>query len=732
MPTLPPIVVELKAEGAKLSSELGEAQKHLESFAKSGASTFDKVKESAAKYGTATGAAMTAAGAALEHLSGPMERSRVQLEQAVKNAGYDFEDFKGKIEEVDKKQEHYGHTTADTEQALQKLTSATGDPKKAIDEMGLAADIAAVKHISLSEAAGLVVKMSAGSGKVFKEFGINLKDFGGGADGAAKATEVLQLKLQGMAEVTAKTFSGRVEEMKVKVEDFAAHIGQKLAPVLVTAGPLIMGLSQALPLLGQAFTLAMGPAGVAVLVLAGLADAFVQLTRHQQEAIVTAKDFGTGYEDHVIAKLIETKKAADDAAAAMHMTSASQTVDMAKNVDDMEKYTIGQRKLAQVQDDFNNILKKSPEYAQEFIDKANKAHISTTGWQEALDAQNVSQAHARDLTAEHAKAIDGLTAAAKDQKTTVTEAKVAIKDYTQDAAEGLRIVTQSNKDAEKSYADHQKAVGSLYDTWGPRNAAIILQLGLTNAAIDSMAKAAIASTKDVDTGFAAMGDAVSHFGTQTHITAQDVEKFYKKMAKDAAEWETTVKKLLQSGLNDDIIDPLIKAGPKAAELAKATLAEVAKQGPEVLNALEGQVLEAKANTEQAVLDAKGTIIAASAEIHAAISGWAADMPGNLTVTYGQMRAHKKGGWVDYVPSGAAVPAIVHGGEFVLSTAMLAGQQAVPGRVAAAIGGGGGMTNYVTINAGVGTDPAALGRAVREALRADVRVNGYGSGSPVLV
>ena len=66
---------------------------------------------------------MIAAGAALEKVAGPLERAQAQLHQAVANAGFEFDDFAGRIKMAEDKQVHFGHTQADTDQALQKFRS---------------------------------------------------------------------------------------------------------------------------------------------------------------------------------------------------------------------------------------------------------------------------------------------------------------------------------------------------------------------------------------------------------------------------------------------------------------------------------------------------------------------------------------------------------------------------------------------------------------------------------
>jgi hypothetical protein len=97
----------------------------------------------------------------------------VKLETAVKNAGGTFEELEPKIHKVAGAMANFGHSQSDTETALARLTDATGDPAKALEQMGLVADIAARKHISLADAADLVGKVDVGKGaKALTQFGV--------------------------------------------------------------------------------------------------------------------------------------------------------------------------------------------------------------------------------------------------------------------------------------------------------------------------------------------------------------------------------------------------------------------------------------------------------------------------------------------------------------------------------------------------------------------------------
>ena len=80
-----------------------------------------------------------------------------------------------------------------------------------------------------------------------------------------------------------------------------------------------------------------------------------------------------------------------------------------------------------------------------------------------------------------------------------------------------------------------------------------------------------------------------------------------------------------------------------------------------------------------------------------------------TVTGGGPQEYQTGGMVPGLP-GQAFPAVLHGGEQVIPAHQVNGRAR-------------GTTNHITINAGMGSDPNAISRAVVEALQRYQRTNG---------
>jgi hypothetical protein len=190
----------------------------VEKFAGQAESRLGKMSGAWDKVGKgalALGGTLTGVGATLNGLAEPIERSRIDLETMITNTGRKFEDFAGKIDAADRAAERFGHAQSDTEEALSKLVAAFHDPQKALDEMAFIEDLAAFKHISLTDAAELDIKMHAGAGKVFKDFGINVKD-------AAKILAEAQL-----AEKNDESASRALAKAKQHLADVHAELAGK-------------------------------------------------------------------------------------------------------------------------------------------------------------------------------------------------------------------------------------------------------------------------------------------------------------------------------------------------------------------------------------------------------------------------------------------------------------------------------------------------------------------------
>jgi hypothetical protein len=161
--------------------------------------------------GVASAAVVVAAGKFLANaIQEATEAERVlsELRQTVNNAGGDFEKLAPTLDVAANKMAKLSRFSDDAARgALTRMVQISGDTKGALDNLGLAADIAAARHIKLEEAAEIVAKTMTGNTRALKEFGISTKD-------SSKALEELRGKFRGMAEGDAATLQGRMEQLR--------------------------------------------------------------------------------------------------------------------------------------------------------------------------------------------------------------------------------------------------------------------------------------------------------------------------------------------------------------------------------------------------------------------------------------------------------------------------------------------------------------------------------------
>lgn len=176
----------------------------------------------AAKLNTALmvgGGIGVAAGIGLQQFGSSAKQATDQLNAAISSAGDTTSEYADKIEAAVKKGENFDHGAVDTKAALAKLTEATGSTQKALDNMQVVTDLAAAKHISLAEAAGLVARVLAGSGaRTLAQYGITME----------KATDPAKSLAAAQSAVTAA--SDRLAAAQKRVTDLQEidHAKKKL------------------------------------------------------------------------------------------------------------------------------------------------------------------------------------------------------------------------------------------------------------------------------------------------------------------------------------------------------------------------------------------------------------------------------------------------------------------------------------------------------------------------
>jgi len=280
---LPAVFVELKANISEFSAKMGEANAEMQHLQKKGEVSFAKL--GAVAKTALLGVAGLAAGVAVAgvEMADKFEKSHAKLETALKNGGNSYEEYATQIQAATDAQAKLGFNSAETESALATLTTSLKDPKVALKDLALAADLAKYKNIDLTTASIAVAKAQEGNLRPLKQLGIDLPVAAGGALKLQTATDKLhaaQDKLQqvmadpkhtvkqltdaqdnlvkaqkkvndvstagteimdgltkaigGQAAAAAETFGGKMDALKAQVENALTTIGLALMPALMT------------------------------------------------------------------------------------------------------------------------------------------------------------------------------------------------------------------------------------------------------------------------------------------------------------------------------------------------------------------------------------------------------------------------------------------------------------------------------------------------------------------
>lgn len=194
----------------------------------------------------ATGTVATGAGLAMQQMASGDVEAQNRLSSAIEATGQSTDDYSDRVDGLVESQVRFGHQDGDVKNALAKLVDAYHDPTQALDRMQLATDLAAAKHVSLGEAAGIVAKAHGGAGKVFKEFGQAVGENADGSKDYEGALDQLAGQLSGRASASQDSFAGKVREGRAWLGNAASAFAEQYGPAITTAGVALTGLGAAL------------------------------------------------------------------------------------------------------------------------------------------------------------------------------------------------------------------------------------------------------------------------------------------------------------------------------------------------------------------------------------------------------------------------------------------------------------------------------------------------------
>lgn len=137
--------------------------------------------------------------------AGQAQLSQAKLQTVIRDSGHTYDAFSVGIEEADSSMRKFGFTNSETQDALGVLTTALGDPKKALDVLGVSADLAKAKNMDLNSAALLVAKAMEGQTRPLKALGIDLPVYAGNAQAVAIEQGKVATAQQKVNDILAKT-----------------------------------------------------------------------------------------------------------------------------------------------------------------------------------------------------------------------------------------------------------------------------------------------------------------------------------------------------------------------------------------------------------------------------------------------------------------------------------------------------------------------------------------------
>jgi hypothetical protein len=209
-------------------------QQGLDAIGQKGASAGEKLM--------GLGAVGVGVGVGLQAAASKDVEAHAQLQAAIEANGQSYAQYGDQIEATVKHQENFGNSAADTQSALTELVQQTHSTSEATQEMGLVADLAAAKHISLQDAATMVGRAYDGNTRLFKQYGITVEGTGKSTQLNQEALDQLSARLSGQASAAVSGFTGHMDVLKTKIEDQVAVIGQKYGPAITAASAVMTGL----------------------------------------------------------------------------------------------------------------------------------------------------------------------------------------------------------------------------------------------------------------------------------------------------------------------------------------------------------------------------------------------------------------------------------------------------------------------------------------------------------
>lgn len=609
------------------------------------------------------------------------EASHARLETAVHNAGEEYGRYSTRIEDVTRKMAGFGFVAPQVRDSLATLTGVTHDAGKALDLESLAADIARGRHIDLASATGILTKVETGHVALLGKLGIATKDSTGATISSEEALKRLAQLYGGEAQASANTFQGKMAALRATGLNFAETLGEKLIPLIQTFVSDGLGVVNWLTdanaatggWLGKIALLAVGipVAAFAVTRLVSGISAIVSVTAQAGAAIARmgVELVGMIAANPELAALVVTAGlgavAFERWGAGTHF--AKINVDALTNTQLVDYLTQTKNKLDQIngtpfapkmkdneaaQAGFTQALQQGIPQATRFLDAMTKAGVATDADRKALQDRIVAQKQTNVVQTE--------ATAKADAAATATKAQIA-----------------ATKALNTSLAAYGKEAGPVAEQ-------VAASMKLSKDGIDALTASTKAMNAGIDKAFNDAGTVVDAWSKKSSFDLQKFEADLLTQTIATAQWSQNIAALSKAGIDKGFLQTLIDAGPKSAIVVKGLVDGVKLGSVQTINSIE-QTGKTAAGAAKSTVDASLLGIRASfadfiafvnnahpnLDVKIAGQSATADQIHSLALAqHGQVGLKFDDGGLVPGPKGTPVAATVHGGEFVLSNAML--------------------------------------------------------------
>lgn len=621
------LVIRFLGDTREFNAKLAETQAKLGEFSGKASATGRSLQST---LGLVAVGAVAAIGVASFELADKFDVVRERLETVTKAVGENFEDFKDKVGETDKKMATLGFSAIDTEGSLAKLTAATHDVGKATDLMTVAADLARFKNTDLATATDTLVKVEAGRFRGLQALGIQTGDLKGKTDAVQIATQRLTDLVKGQASAYTDTWAGKLDVLKATLQNVGIAIGEKIEPVL---DALFKGITTGIGAFQRFNTETEGWAGklAAVAVTAPLAIAGIaKLVSLAAAGAGAIKAFAENvYLWSILNPGLATGLGLAAAAAVgfiaiMHSFGQTQEEVKHKTEDLVQAVQSEHVELGIASAQTLNAWVAAHERA---VDVLNETNLSITDVVDAVQGSDDEYRRTTHTLEEFFRTHQGLggtmdaeAAAANSLKNQIEEGRQAFErsrdqlnqntkqtkelggaqldttKATKTLAEKAQDEADAQKAAKQAVKDHQKALDDLTKAAGPAAARLAQATHQTTDAIKAEADEVKQLDDAFQTSFENANDILDKFKDKSKVDFQAFVDEQFKTIIATQNWSTNIAQLAKDGIDRGFLDSLIKAGPATAGLVQSILDNVKKGSIGTVNSLERAAREGEART----------------------------------------------------------------------------------------------------------------------------------------